>query len=72
MAVYYVQLENALMLPIVPQIAQTEVAADDSLRPTSGFALKRRAQKSAVARHYPPPQGPPLLALVRIPLGTPD
>ena len=30
-----------------PRIAQTEVIANASLRPTSGFALKRRAQKSA-------------------------
>ena len=29
------------------RIVQTAVAAEDSLRPTSGFAVKRRAQKSA-------------------------
>jgi len=29
------------------RIAQTEVVADGSLRPTSGFAVRRRAPKSA-------------------------
>src|SRR5450759_2223402 len=36
------------------RITRTEVVAEDSLRPTSGFAICRRAQKSAGARHHPP------------------
>jgi hypothetical protein len=42
------------LLASTAQITQTEVAAKDSRRSTSGFAMKRRAQKPASDQDCPP------------------